>query len=1058
MKSVIRRTACAVALLACLPLVAHAQTGKIAGTVVDAASGDPLPGVNVVIEGTTQGAVTDADGFYNIINVRPGTYSVRASFIGFTQEVRENVRVNIDLTSEVDFQLRDEAIGLDEIVVEAQEPVVKRDVSANVANLSAAEVENVATTTSMDDVIGLQAGAEGLNIRGGGMDELAIQIDGLSMRSGRDNTPFTGISFTAIDAIQVQTGGFNAEYGNVRSGLVNVVTKEGPRDHYTADVLVQYSPPSQKNFGATPRDFLGYWARPYLDPDVAFVGTHSPDSPWDIYDQRQYPRWEGYDAIATAFAEDEDPANNLTSEEIQEGWEWFHRKDFEIAAPDFTVDGTIGGPVPLLSQALGDLRFMASYRQTQRAYVVPMERDAFRDRTGMLKLTSNISPSVKLVLHGLYGAQRGHQSGWGGVEGTDPNNDMVVACCSENALFSNNKVAISDVDYLMMGAELTHTLGQNTFYELSLQRHVTDYLTIPGPPRDTTTLKVIGDSFELSEVPFGWWGPYETFLSFTHGGHEYSIAYDSSRSRVWSGRFDITSQLNRYLQVKSGLEYTYNDNQIQYANQSDFITFVNRRWNYRQSPQQGAAYAQGKLEFEGLVANVGMRLDYYSPGAGWYEFDPFSKALSAGAGGADALDENLERGSVERQLDLSPRLGVSFPITETSKLFFNYGHFRQLLSPNTLFLVEQDFTGAVKYIGNPFHPMPKTVAYELGYEQGLFDQFLLRITGYYKALDDQPRGIQFINLDNSVNYAMSRPFNYEDIRGIEFSVAKEVGEWVRGFANFTYMARKEGNFGFGQQFENRRAQRDYERRSDENIQWRPVPNPYARVNLELRTPEDFGPEVLGGNPLAAWRMNWLGSWRLGDAITWTGGAGSVPGLRYNLRWEDYYNLDLRLARDIGTPLGEAKLYVDVSNVLNTKRMWGGSFNGSQDYENYMRSLHLPEETFEALEDGAPYGFIPGSDRPGDVREEGVEFVPIEVVGSLPEAGMARTMNRYGPLYYVEGEEAYYVWNDEGETFEEADPVRVAQVLEDKAYIDMPNMRALTFLYPRQVTFGIRISL
>lgn len=1037
--------------LGCLASSALAQSGKIAGTVTEASNGDPLPGVNVVIEGTTQGAITDADGYYTILNVSPGTYDVRASFVGFRPQVIENVRVNIDLTTNVDFEIHEEAVGLDEVVVEAFEPVVKRDISANVANLSAEEVENIATTTSLEDVIGLQAGAEGLSIRGGGLDELSFQVDGISMRSGRNNSPFTGISFTSIDAIQVQTGGFNAEYGNVRSGLVNVVTKEGSRTRYTADVLMEYTPAAQKNFGGTPRSFNSYWTRPFVDPDVAFVGTHSPDSPWDVYDQRQYPRWEGYDAIAQAFADDEDRTNDLTPEQIQEGWEWFHRKDFTIADPDYTIDGTIGGPVPGISRALGDLRFMASYRQTQNAYVIPMERDAFEDRTGMLKLTSNLASGIKLSLHGMYAEQAGHQLGWGGVRQSG-----IVSCCAENSIFSNNKVGISDVDRLMFGAKLTHSLSSNTFYEVQLQRNETDYFTIPGPPRDTTTQTVLGGKYPLSEVPFGWWGPYETFLSFTHGGHEYSISYDTSSSVVWDARFDITSQLNRYSLLKAGVEYVANDNQIRYENRSDFITFVNRRWNYRQTPQQGAAYLQNKFEFEGLVANIGLRLDYFSPGDGWYQFDPFDRALSAGEGGADALDENLQKGDPTRQFQWSPRLGVSFPISTYSKLFLNYGHFRQMLDPSTLFLVEQDFTGRVAYIGNPAHPMPKTVAYELGYEHSLLEQYLLRITGYYKALDEQSRNIQFVSIDNSVNYYMSEPFNYEDIRGLELSLAKNSGDWVRGFANFTYMARKEGNFGFGQQYENRRQQRDYERRSTENIQWAPVPEPFARVNLELRSPNNWGPEVMGANPLGGWRMNWLGSWRLGQATTWTGGAGSLPGVRFNLRWRDEWNLNLRLAKDITTTAGDVKIYADVSNVLNNKRMWGGAFNGSQDYENYMRSLHLPESVFEKVEGGAPYGFVPGDDQPGDYRKEGVEFVPIEVVGDLPEAGMSRTMGRYGPLYYVEDEGQYYVWRDGA--FAVADDSKVQEVIDQKAYIDMPNMRSLTFLFPRQITLGIRVSL
>ena len=173
---------------------AFAQSGKIAGTVTDAATGEALPGVAVVIDGTTQGAITDVDGYYNILNVRPGTYSVRASFIGYTAQVQEEVRVNIDLTTDVSFALQEETVGLDEVVVQAERPVVQRDVSSSVANISAEEIENL-PVADIDKVVGLQAGFErGLTVRGAGGSQVQFMVDGFSTQGGRNNVPFTGVS------------------------------------------------------------------------------------------------------------------------------------------------------------------------------------------------------------------------------------------------------------------------------------------------------------------------------------------------------------------------------------------------------------------------------------------------------------------------------------------------------------------------------------------------------------------------------------------------------------------------------------------------------------------------------------------------------------------------------------------------------------------------------------------------------------------------------------------------------------------------------------------------
>ena len=283
------------------PISVSAQTGKIAGQVTDASTGASLPGVNVVIEGTTRGAATDQGGFYVIVNVRPGTYTVQASFIGFIPEVVENIRVSTGLTTEINVALQEGAVGLDEVVVLYERSIVQLDVSANVASLGAAEFEDL-PMASVQDVLDLQAGIEpGLQIRGGRRDELAFIVDGLNLRTGREHQPFTGISYTALEEVQVQTGGFNAEYGNVRSGIIQVVTKEPPRRRYMFDGLFRFAPPQDKSrntlhaLPAAGCDYTGavspvcdsFFIRPALDPEVAFVGTQAA---WDVYTQRQYHR------------------------------------------------------------------------------------------------------------------------------------------------------------------------------------------------------------------------------------------------------------------------------------------------------------------------------------------------------------------------------------------------------------------------------------------------------------------------------------------------------------------------------------------------------------------------------------------------------------------------------------------------------------------------------------------------------------------------------------------------------------------------------------------------
>jgi hypothetical protein len=99
-------------------------TGKITGRVTDKETGEPLPFVNIVIEGTTLGAATDVDGYYVILNIPPGKYSLRGQYVGYQTIVVENVLVKVDFTTERDFQLTSSAVELGELVVTAERPTV----------------------------------------------------------------------------------------------------------------------------------------------------------------------------------------------------------------------------------------------------------------------------------------------------------------------------------------------------------------------------------------------------------------------------------------------------------------------------------------------------------------------------------------------------------------------------------------------------------------------------------------------------------------------------------------------------------------------------------------------------------------------------------------------------------------------------------------------------------------------------------------------------------------------------------------------------------------------
>ena len=161
-------------------------TGKIKGIVLDE-GGDPLPGANIVVVGTTWGAEADEDGYYYIIGVRAGTYTLKAEFVGYSPKEVKEVKVRVGLTTTQDFKLSSQEIELDVLTAEVdfQEIKVAKDVTTSARTVDMGNIETLAVT-EVDDVLkgtaGIKTDAEGeMHFRGGRAGEVNYQIDGISV-------------------------------------------------------------------------------------------------------------------------------------------------------------------------------------------------------------------------------------------------------------------------------------------------------------------------------------------------------------------------------------------------------------------------------------------------------------------------------------------------------------------------------------------------------------------------------------------------------------------------------------------------------------------------------------------------------------------------------------------------------------------------------------------------------------------------------------------------------------------------------------------------------------
>ena len=208
-------------------------TGKISGTVVDA-TGEPLPGVNIIIEDELKGNASDVDGKYFILNVRPGTYTLVASMIGFQTVRVSDVRVSVDRTTTIDFTMLDQTIEGEEITVVANTKLITKDQTSASAKVSGDEILNL-PVNNFTETVSVQAGVTkgesgSLHIRGGRSSEIKYYVDGVAVSNPFSNSLAIPVENSAVQEVEVISGTYNAEFGQANSGIVNIVTRDGGND------------------------------------------------------------------------------------------------------------------------------------------------------------------------------------------------------------------------------------------------------------------------------------------------------------------------------------------------------------------------------------------------------------------------------------------------------------------------------------------------------------------------------------------------------------------------------------------------------------------------------------------------------------------------------------------------------------------------------------------------------------------------------------------------------------------------------------------------------------
>ncbi|MEN8251029.1 MAG: TonB-dependent receptor, partial [Bacteroidota bacterium] len=767
------------------------------------------------------------------------------------------------------------------------------------------------------------------------------QVDGMERTDKLNNKTYTPTNSATVEEIQILKGGFNAEYGNLRSGMFNVVTKKGgPRFSGSADYRM--SPGHQKHFGPN-----AFGADQY-DRKI-YAGANSFNEVTDIEDNTIFMGWNAI--TDTRNAEAYMGKSDWTPQQLQQVWEHQHRPIEYTDAPDHYLDLGISGPIGLENSG-----FLVGVKYNRILPVFPTVRGYDQVLSFEGKLNFQLAKSMNLMVSGLYGETGTSTNGddWGsqgimdyGFDINDANDNPAVNSNSKYYLAYNN---LLDVTTSQAGLRFTHTLSPSTFYEVKYNYFTTDSKTSLADARNSAGVTTIG-GVQFDEGPIGWVHGSESLqdvtgtYAFSGGGRIEDISSVKSH-RI---NFDMTSQVTKEHMLKFGLLYSTDhvvkDNYkagsiILDPDAGDFV-------NFDESPYQIAGYVQDKIEYGGLIANIGLRVEHFAGNGVIYDpSNPYSLLWARGGTAGYESPDALPQEESKSYTFLAPRISFSHPVHEFTKFFFNFGVYYS--EPTTLDrygLYSESWAfgnpqGDIRRMGYPNLEPAKTSAYEVGFEQAIGSDWLVRTYFYSKDNSQQIGTIRVDGLSGShangdfrnyegvgkgaAGYTTQRNNQYQSIRGIEMKITKRMGRFFTGWVNMNYMISTSGYYGVKNYNQDPLVSYlNYAATKDQ-----PQTAPSFIANLNFHTPSDWAPLIRD------WSLSINQFWNSGAKFIYNPTNLPTREVRSIYYWVDNYQTNLRLSKLIKlTDFLKIRLYLDVRNVFDFEAL---NFNvlDSREKESY----------------------------------------------------------------------------------------------------------------------------
>jgi len=750
-------------------MLSAGQTGKVSGRVTDSRTGEALAGCNVLVKGTSMGAATDANGEYFIINLSPGSYDLDFSMIGYAAYTASGVGVNIDVTTPVNAALTTEALQMAGVSVSAERPAIENTLTSS-KQIVSGDIMGSMPITDVTDVVrtlpGVTEQGGNLHLRGGRSGEEMYLVDGASVTNAVMGGEAIPVNPSMIGELQLITGTFNAEYGQAMSGLFNTVLRE-PAQGLTASFGFRTTL-GQDYFKADAGDFKDaeVYAEDMLVVDEA--GGYSTGE-------------EGTDYSKADFGGDK------TIMDFSAGW------------------------------GSGPMGFYFSFRQLDDPGRLP---GLAEDHSNIqAKVTYQLGSNLKLGFETMIFNRNSLYDPTYDAERMDAGMDIW------QWLWAMDQYPVTEEKATQFGLTANYVMSANTnitfrfdmmnrtqedgaksaddkFVDFATNDQVTATTTYNGAEGPNHT-KVMEDTINAN----AWYNLENVY------GH-----YFTSDEKATTIGVHGTSQLNNRHQLKAGFDYRMFDvnregHDVWYGRTLGY-TDANPRLQYASfgdaKPVEIAAYVQDQMEFNDMILNVGLRFDGFDAGSdkGYWATGIEDMAADSSLNPFDPS----KRKATEMKTQISPRLGVSFPVGDNLAFRYAYGSFFQrpelysLLNNHMAQMDGGTESGFFIYLGNANLDPMKTSIYEMGMQYSIANNLKLDVSGYYKDISNLmgsqevyavPYQDDGTGHDNEAGWSENETFeaahysflvsdHYGNIRGLEMSLSKTGASGFTGRASYTY--------------------------------------------------------------------------------------------------------------------------------------------------------------------------------------------------------------------------------------------------------------------------------